>query len=262
MVNKLNVPQTADLVDVLGVYVHVIACHDLIEAMIVAAKTEQKTIVSNINVHAVNLAIQLPWYRDFLNRSDYVFCDGFGIKWAAAFLKGKILERYTPPDWVPDFGRRCAEENLAWFFLGGQPGVAKQAAVQLQAGAPGLCVAGCHHGYFDKRTGYPENSAVIEQINSSGAEILFVGFGMPAQEKWLIENLPALNVRVALPVGAMFDYLAGATRRAPRWMTDHGLEWLGRLVIEPGRLWKRYILGNPLFIYRVLLQKFGLLRFK
>jgi N-acetylglucosaminyldiphosphoundecaprenol N-acetyl-beta-D-mannosaminyltransferase len=82
-----------------------------------------------------------------------------------------------------------------------------------------------------------------------------VGFGMPAQEKWILENWNSLNVHIVFPVGAFFDYLAGDVVRAPRWMTDHGLEWLGRLLIEPRRLWKRYVIGNPLFIWRVLLQK-------
>ncbi len=85
---------------------------------------------------------------------------------------------------------------------------------------------------------------------------------MPAQEIWLSENWDKINCKVALPVGAMFDYLANITPRAPRWMTDHGLEWLGRLVIEPRRLWRRYLIGLPIFFWRVLLQRFGLLKLK
>jgi N-acetylglucosaminyldiphosphoundecaprenol N-acetyl-beta-D-mannosaminyltransferase len=80
---------------------------------------------------------------------------------------------------------------------------------------------------------------------------------MPLQEKWLLENWTALNVNVALPIGAAFDYLAGRTYRAPRWMTDHGFEWLGRLIVEPERLWRRYLIGNPLFIWRVVAERLG-----
>ena len=85
--------------------------------------------------------------------------------------------------------------------------------------------------------------------------------GVPAQEFWIEDHFGALDTRIILPLGACLDFYTGQVKRAPRWMTDHGLEWLGRLIIEPGRLWKRYILGNPLFLYRVLLQKFGLVRF-
>ena len=123
-------------------------------------------------------------------------------------------------------------------------------------------VIGTHHGYFNKTPGHPQNEAVIKSINAAKPDILLIGFGMPIQEKWIMENYDRLDVKVFMPVGAAFDYVSGNVRRAPRWMTDHGLEWLGRLIIEPRRLWKRYIIGIPLFFYRVLLQKFGLLKFE
>lgn len=101
---------------------------------------------------------------------------------------------------------------------------------------------------------------VIEKINKVRPNILLVGFGMPVQEYWLQENWEKIDTNIALTGGAVFDYLSGELRRAPRWMTDHGLEWLGRLIIEPRRLWKRYIIGLPLFFLRVLLFKLGLLK--
>jgi N-acetylglucosaminyldiphosphoundecaprenol N-acetyl-beta-D-mannosaminyltransferase len=117
---------------------------------------------------------------------------------------------------------------------------------------PGLEIAGIQHGYFDKTAGSSENEAVVALINQVKPDILVIGFGMPLQERWLLENWDRLDAKVAIPIGAGFDYLAGVTPRAPRWMTDHGLEWLGRLIIEPRRLWKRYIIGNPLFFYRLV----------
>lgn len=112
-----------------------------------------------------------------------------------------------------------------------------------------------HHGFFDKGTESAESREVVAMINAAKPDILVVGFGMPAQEKWIAENLSQLNVHLAIPVGAFFDYLAEDVVRAPRWMTDNGLEWLGRLFIEPRRLWKRYIVGNPLFLWRILIHE-------
>jgi N-acetylglucosaminyldiphosphoundecaprenol N-acetyl-beta-D-mannosaminyltransferase len=100
----------------------------------------------------------------------------------------------------------------------------------------------------------PENNLVIERINQFDTQILVLGFGMPMQERWILENLAVLQVKIAFPAGALFDYVSGELPRAPRWMTDNGFEWLGRLLIEPRRLWKRYILGNPLFFYRLFLH--------
>jgi N-acetylglucosaminyldiphosphoundecaprenol N-acetyl-beta-D-mannosaminyltransferase len=196
-------------------------------------------------------------FRALLNRADLVFCDGFGVRLAAALLGKPLHHRLTPPDWFPDLCARFAAKGHTLYLLGSCPGITEQVANRLTAASPSLRIVGCGHGYFDKILGSPENQAVVDAINAASPDLLVVGFGMPAQERWIAENWPHLNTRVALPVGAMFDYLAGVTPRAPRWLTDHGLEWLGRLLIEPRRLWRRYILGNPLFLYRVLRQKFS-----
>jgi N-acetylglucosaminyldiphosphoundecaprenol N-acetyl-beta-D-mannosaminyltransferase len=97
---------------------------------------------------------------------------------------------------------------------------------------------------------------VLEEINQLSPDILLVGFGMPRQEKWLSENWEQIHAHVFLTGGAVFDYVSGEVKRAPKWMTDHGFEWLGRLIIEPGRLWKRYILGLPYFLFLVLKEDF------
>jgi N-acetylglucosaminyldiphosphoundecaprenol N-acetyl-beta-D-mannosaminyltransferase len=100
-----------------------------------------------------------------------------------------------------------------------------------------------------------ENQAVIQAINAAKPDILIVGLGTLHQEHWLKENWHSLEAHVALAVGAAFDYVSGEVARGPRWMTDNGLEWLSRLVVEPRRLWRRYVIGNPLFLWRILLQR-------
>ncbi len=130
----------------------------------------------------------------------------------------------------------------------------------MQARFPNLQIAGTQHGYFNKGTHSAENEEVLTIINAAAPNILIVGFGMPLQERWCKENWERLNANILLTGGAVFDYASGELRRGPAWMTENGLEWLARLIIEPRRLWRRYILGNPHFLWRVLLQRFGLLR--
>jgi N-acetylglucosaminyldiphosphoundecaprenol N-acetyl-beta-D-mannosaminyltransferase len=143
------------------------------------------------------------------------------------------------------------------YFLGAKPGVAEKFAQDLKRQFPQIKIVGMQHGYFDKTAGCSENIAVIQAINNAHPDLLVIGLGMLTQERWLSENWQDLNARVALPVGAMFDYLAGVSPRAPSWMTDHGLEWLGRLLVEPRRLAERYLVGNPRFIFAIAQQRLG-----
>jgi N-acetylglucosaminyldiphosphoundecaprenol N-acetyl-beta-D-mannosaminyltransferase len=149
------------------------------------------------------------------------------------------------------------KNGLKLYILGAKPGVAEKARDFFLNKYPGLYIVGIHHGYFNKGINNLENNIVVQDINEKKPDILIVGFGMPMQEYWISENWGQMNVPVVLPVGALIDYMARVVPRAPRWMTDHGLEWLGRLIIEPRRLWKRYLLGNPIFLWRVLQQRFG-----
>jgi N-acetylglucosaminyldiphosphoundecaprenol N-acetyl-beta-D-mannosaminyltransferase len=184
-----------------------------------------------------------------------VFCDGFGVKWGARLAGQPPPQRYTPPDWIDPLCGACAQRGLSLFLLGDKAGTVEKAAHTLQARHAGLRIAGWQHGFFDKRAG-AENDAVIRAINAAQPDVLLVGFGQPAQELWLDANWAALEAPVAMTVGALFSYVAGDVRRAPRWMTEHGLEWLGRLLIEPRRLWQRYLIGLPVFFARVLMARF------
>lgn len=247
-------------VDILGVRVDDLSKKDVIEFILKAAAERRKVVIAYANVHAVNLACADAWFRDFLNASDVVFCDGFGVKLAAWLLHRRRIERFTPPDWLPELAARCVEKGLSVFLLGSRPGVAERAAEKLATAAPGFSAAGVYHGYFNRNPTGVENRETIERINRTGANVLLIGFGMPLQERWIAENRARLDADVIMTMGAGFDYLAGEVWRAPSWATGCGLEWLGRLLVEPRRLWKRYLIGNPLFFWRVFLQKLGRLR--
>ena len=239
-------------IDILGVPVHPLTVAELHEQLADVIARGARARVLHVNAHGLNLAVEHSWLRNFLNQVEIVFCDGVGVMVGARLLGYHIPERITYADWMWQLAEFAARNDISLYFLGARPGVAQAAADRLAARYPALNVVGVQHGYFDRTFDHPENRAVIERINAAGPNILLVGMGMPLQEHWLSENWEHLHVNVALTGGAVFDYMSGELRRAPRWMTDNGLEWLGRLLIEPQRLWRRYLVGNPLFLGRVV----------
>jgi N-acetylglucosaminyldiphosphoundecaprenol N-acetyl-beta-D-mannosaminyltransferase len=242
--------------DVLGVGVDEIMVEELHEEVARLVR-RRGGIVLNVNAHCLNILYRDERLRGFFARADVVFCDGAGVRLAARLLGGRLPERITYADWLPRLGALAEERGFSLFFLGGRPGVAGEAARRLRAAHPRLEIAGARHGYFDHRYGGPENEAVVAEINAVGPDVLLLGLGMPLQERWLMENYHRLDFGVALTGGAVFDYASGRLRRGPRVLTDNGFEWLARLLVEPRRLWRRYLIGNPLFLARVLRQRLG-----
>lgn len=240
-------------ITLLGVRIDSLPLEETLATMQRAVANQQRAILAYINVYAMNTAVEQPRFRRFLNEETTLnFCDGQGVRLGAMLAGEQIDYRYTPPDWIDDLCALCVEHDYSMYFLGAKQGVTAKAAAILQARHPGLRIVGTHHGYFDKAPGSAGTQEIVEHINAANPDLLLLGFGMPSQEYWLAENWGALHATVAMPVGAMFDYVTGNVYRAPRWITDNGLEWLSRLFVEPRRLWRRYLVGNPLFIWRVL----------
>jgi N-acetylglucosaminyldiphosphoundecaprenol N-acetyl-beta-D-mannosaminyltransferase len=212
----------------------------------------KRVIAAYINVHALNLAHDQPWFEEFLNKVPMTYCDGYGVMLGARILGLPLKNRHTPSDWIDTLAATCARGGISVYFLGARPGVALKAAKKIKEKFPSLKIKGVQHGYFDKTSSSEDNEAVIRAINNTDPDILLVGLGMPLQEQWLLDNWGKLQVRAALPVGALFDYMSGTRHRAPRWMANHGFEWLWRLLLEPGRLGKRYVLGIPRYLGRVI----------
>ena len=208
--------------------------------------------VLNVNANCLNLAWSRPWLRDALNEASLVFCDGAGVALAARILGQPVPERITYADWMWQLAGFAAREGLSMYLLGAKPGVAEEAARALRRRHPALRISGTAHGYFDKSAGSAGNEAALGRIADAGPDILVAGFGMPLQELWISENRHKLGCGVVLAGGAAFDYVSGRARRGPRFLTGNGLEWLARLAIEPRRLWRRYVIGNPLFLSRVI----------
>lgn len=203
--------------------------------------------VAIVNVNTLNYAYQNKRYRQILQSADLILRDGTGVKWAANKMGADPKNNFVGTDFIPRFCNATSSKRYRVFLFGARPGIAGSAAKKLQRLAPGLLIAGYQHGYFDK----DEEPCIINEISNSNSDILLVALGNPSQETWIAKNLYKLNVPLCIGVGALFDYLSGRVPRAPNWMLDAGIEWLFRLLIEPKRLWKRYLLGNPLFIFRV-----------
>ena len=241
--------------NVLGVGVDPVSVAELQARILSIVRERGHALVLHVNAHALNLCYRDPGLRSFFDSAPVVFCDGAGVMLAARILGRHLPERITYADWMWRFASFAEEKDLSLFLLGARPGVAERAADKLLARYPNLKVTGVHHGYFDCTAGAPENEALLDEINAVRPDVLLVGFGMPLQERWLMQNWDRIDARVALTGGAVFDYVSGELRRGPRILTDYGFEWLARLLIEPGRLWRRYVLGNPIFLLRVLKQR-------
>jgi N-acetylglucosaminyldiphosphoundecaprenol N-acetyl-beta-D-mannosaminyltransferase len=208
--------------------------------------------VTYVNAHVLNQSREDAELRATFDEADLIYCDGYGVRLAAKALSTEIPHRMTGADWVWDLAALCEEQDHSVYLLGCEPGVAAQAGRRLLRAHPNLRIVGTHHGYFDIGSGHDER--VIEHINACKPDILLVGMGTPKQELWAQRTVDRLDCRVLWNVGALFDYVSGRVPRAPASLADNGLEWIFRLAIEPKRMWRRYLVGNPVFLSRVMAQ--------
>jgi N-acetylglucosaminyldiphosphoundecaprenol N-acetyl-beta-D-mannosaminyltransferase len=227
----------------------------LIQAIAKAIGNQGRLLIMHTNIRGLNLAYEQPWLREVYNQADLVYCDGMGVMLGAYLLGEPVPPRSTLADWVWPLAAMCAENSFSVFLLGNPPGTAEKAAAVLTERYASLKVAGTQHGFFDLSPESQQNAAMVKHINSLKPDLLLVGFGMPLQERWLSENWPRLDVHVAITCGALFEMLTGDLKRGPKWMTDHYLEWLTRIIISPKRVFRRYLRDIPLFYFRILRQR-------
>ena len=235
-------------IDLMGTEISRLTTGDFIDYVSGAARERKKTFITYLNAHCSNIAEGDIEYKNILNRADIVYADGQAIVWGARFLGTPLPERVNAGDFWVEFCERCAQQGLSLYLLGSYPQVAETIKNQIQSRMPSVKIAGVHHGFFTPE----EESKVIDNINTSGADIVLVGMSVPLQEKWVEAHRDEIQAPVIWCVGALFEYYAGHRRRAPQWMRKCGLEWVFRLALEPRRLWRRYIIGNPLFLYRLV----------
>ncbi|GAB47027.1 WecB/TagA/CpsF family glycosyltransferase [Mobilicoccus pelagius] len=231
---------------VLGVAIDNTTMAETLDWITVTAHRRPMSILAFVNSDCLNQAVEDPEYLGTLRRSNRVVPDGIGVKLAARFQGHDIKENLNGTDLLPRLCERAVAEGLSLYLFGARPGVAAAAADALVTAHPGLRIAGTQHGYVMPE----EDTSVVEKINASGADILLVALGAPRQEEWLDRHRDDLDVGVAMGVGGLFDFYSGRIPRAPVWVREMGFEWVWRLAQEPGRLWRRYLVGNPLFLRR------------
>jgi exopolysaccharide biosynthesis WecB/TagA/CpsF family protein len=215
----------------------------------VSSSDERCHHVCTINPEFIMIAHQDFNFHNILRRADLCVPDGVGLLWAAKHMGRSLPERVTGSDGVPIIAERAAREGWRLFFLGAGPGVADKAAAILRAKHPGLQIVGTYSGSPSPN----DEDAIVERVNASGADILFVAYGAPEQDKWIARNLPRLQVRMAMGVGGSLDFIAGVVPRAPLMMQRLGLEWLFRLYLQPWRI--RRMMRLPRFALEVLWEK-------
>jgi N-acetylglucosaminyldiphosphoundecaprenol N-acetyl-beta-D-mannosaminyltransferase len=214
------------------------------------ASGSKKRLVAFVNPDCLNIAWKKGDYRTALVHADRVLPDGIGIHLGCRMLGQALRANVNGTDMFPLLCEAAAREGIPIFLLGARPGIAQAAAENMAKRYPELRIAGTRDGYFET----DEEQAVVDTVNRSGARILLVAFGAPRQELWLERWRHQLTPPVHMGVGGLLDFYSGRIRRAPVWMREMGLEWVYRLMQEPGRMWRRYVIGNPLFLHRVRQQ--------
>lgn len=202
-----------------------------------------------VDANCLNKAWGDGVYRAVLNGFDRVYAAGGAIRWACRLRGLAAPGDVNSTDLFPLLCQALERQNASLFLLGGFPCVAEACAQAIQARYDGLRVVGIQHGYFAPEA----DAAVLRRINASGADVLLVGMGVPEQELWIHRHGDQLLPTVCIGVGGLFDYFSGRIPRAPYGLRKLGLEWGWRLLQEPLRLWRRYLVGGPVFFLRALL---------
>jgi N-acetylglucosaminyldiphosphoundecaprenol N-acetyl-beta-D-mannosaminyltransferase len=245
--------------NILGMRLHPTSYRDAAASVFRWAELGLSRYVCAATVHMVMETYDCELYRAKVNSADLITPDGMPLVWFLRASGHKGQGRVYGPDLTLEILEGAARQGIAVGFYGGRPEVLARFCKAAGARFPGLKVAYAESPPFRPPL-EEERRRTIEAINGSGVRILLVGLGCPKQEQWMAEHCGKLGC-VMLGVGAAFDFLAGTTPQAPRWMMGMGLEWLFRLMSEPRRLWKRYLKHNPRFVVLILLQLFGLRSF-
>jgi N-acetylglucosaminyldiphosphoundecaprenol N-acetyl-beta-D-mannosaminyltransferase len=237
---------------ILGVRVSALQIPDVISRMKRwIADGQSCHTIAFTGLHGVSEADKDPRFKTILNGSDLVVPDGMPLVWLARLRGFSLRRRVYGPELMETF---CRETGLRYrhFFYGGAPGVAEGLAARLRERFQ-INVAGTLSPPFRELTD-EEDRAIVDRIHQAAPHVLWVGLSTPKQERWMHEHRTRLRVPVLLGVGAAFDLNSGRLRQAPTWMREHGLEWLFRLLAEPRRLWKRYLVTIPNAVWNISLE--------
>ncbi len=239
---------TSSQIRILGISIHNLSID---EAVDIIRQRLDKRITTNIcfvNANCCNVARRDLNYRNILNDAEIVLPDGIGLQFAGQLLNSSKIFNSNGTDLFPHLCAAINGTGKRLYLLGGHIGVAEQVKQWLEINFPKVKVCGFHHGYFS----LTENARVIAAIREAKPDLLIVAMGVPYQEKWLATYGTTTGASVLMGVGGLFDFYSERIPRAPYWMRQRGMEWLYRLLQEPRRLWRRYLIGNLSFLFRVL----------
>jgi N-acetylglucosaminyldiphosphoundecaprenol N-acetyl-beta-D-mannosaminyltransferase len=240
-----------DQIDFLGIPIANLTMDEAIESILSRASQVRPSQACFVNADCVNISWRDSDYRRILQESAIVLADGIGVKLAGRILNTNIRQNVNGTDLFPLLCARMEKQDMGVYLLGGRAGVSAAVAAWIARHFPLAQVRGHHHGFFAPE----ETPAILNGIRDSGAEILLVAFGAPRQEKWIAEHLHETGAHIAIGVGGLFDFYSGRIARAPVWIRELGMEWFYRFMQEPGRMWRRYFVGNAVFLWRVIFAR-------
>jgi N-acetylglucosaminyldiphosphoundecaprenol N-acetyl-beta-D-mannosaminyltransferase len=213
---------------------------------LIRARNYSYIVTPNVD-HIVKLQDDLK-FKEIYQNASLVLADGMPLLWAAKILKTPFKEKISGSDLFPKLCEVSTSNNYKLFFLGGRPGAADKAAKIMRTNYPGINIVGTYAPPYGFENDNIENDKVNTMIKEAKPDILFVGLGAPKQEKWIYKNRDQLQVPVSIGIGATFEFVSGMVKRAPLWMQQCGFEWFWRLMSEPRRLWRRYLIEDLKFI--------------
>jgi N-acetylglucosaminyldiphosphoundecaprenol N-acetyl-beta-D-mannosaminyltransferase len=256
---KANNDIMKEKIDIANVMINNVS---MVEALTIIEDMIENMSAASIVTPNVDHIVKLQKDEEF--RSAYhdaalVLADGVPLLWAARFLGTPLKEKISGSDLFPKVCGVAAEKGYRLFFCGGREGAADTAKAVLETKYPGLKVVGTYCPPFGFEADEKENSKIIQLIKDVKPDILFVGLGAPKQEKWINKYEKQYQVPVSIGIGVSFEFVAGMVKRAPLWMQKIGLEWFWRIMMEPGRLWRRYLVDDMEFFGLVLKQKYNVL---
>lgn len=248
---KPSTAPPARTLSILGLPIANMTMTEAVDALMNHLDGDTPSQICFINADCANIAYRHRAYREVCRSAQLTLADGIGLQLAGAILGRPIKENVNGTDMLPRLCAALARTDHGVFLLGARPGVAESVRDWIATHYPTVRVVGWQHGYYPPY----EEPAVLQRIAASGASILLVALGTPHQELWIHQHLHATGVKIAMGVGGLFDFYAGRLPRAPQWVRELGGEWFYRFLQEPQRLWKRYWIGNVVFVSRVLREK-------
>lgn len=236
-------------INILGVPVTPFSMEEAVSFLMDRIAKKMPTQVVTANAEIIMMARNDKRYGTLLQQADLVLADGAGTVWAGRTLGYEVPERVAGFDLFVELIKKSAEERIKLYFFGAAPGIAEAAKAKAEMLAPGVSIVGTRNGYFSET----DIEEIIDEINASGAQILFAALGAPKQEYWLRDHAKQLRPLIRIGLGGSFDVLAGKTTRAPHWMQKASLEWLYRLYKEPSRIGR--MMALPRFVLAVQKEK-------